>query len=191
MEEEKIIFEKLKSGDQQAFKFFFDKYYNSLCNFAKLILFDTMFVEEIVQDVFVEIWERRGSLTITTSVKSYLFTAVKNKSFNWNVKKINNAENLEDSLNDSPNNTLSPLTILVNKELELKINRTIESLPPQAKMAFQLKYIEGLRQKEISHQMKLSENTVEKHLSYARRYLRKFFEVNFVILAFIFIIFDF
>jgi RNA polymerase sigma-70 factor (family 1) len=175
MEDEKKLLDTLKNGDHRAFRLLFEKYYAGLYSFAKLLLFDTLFAEEMVQDVFVEIWEKRNTLEVHTSFKNYLITAVKHKCFNWNQKKINTAENFDEERSDFSSSAASPQLLLEHKELGKKMEQMIEKLPPQAKTAFELKYLEGMSQREISVAMQLSENTVEKHLGNARKHLRRIF----------------
>jgi RNA polymerase sigma-70 factor (ECF subfamily) len=73
----------MAEGDQEAFRFFFDKYYTDLCNFVNIYLHDPMISEEIVQDIFVYFWEKKEKITIDSSVKAYLYRSSKNKSLNY------------------------------------------------------------------------------------------------------------
>ena len=67
------LIDKIKTGDYNAFEFFFERYYNLLCNYALKFLKDNFVAEDVVQKVFVRIWENRLTVNITSSVKSYLF----------------------------------------------------------------------------------------------------------------------
>ena len=71
--------ERIRSGDKSAFKEVFDLYYNSLCQFAFNILSDRQKVEEIVQNVFIEIWNDRDNFYIDSSLKIFLFISVNKK----------------------------------------------------------------------------------------------------------------
>ncbi|MBN1638279.1 MAG: hypothetical protein JW866_04895 [Ignavibacteriales bacterium] len=74
------IIEKIKKGDQRAFKKLFEQFYDVLCRFSYLIIKDKFIAEDIVQNVFIKIWEIKDKLEINTSIKSYLYSAVKNSS---------------------------------------------------------------------------------------------------------------
>lgn len=80
--EEIYIVKKMIEGDVDSFKYFFDRYYDDLCNFVNVYLHDPVLSEEIVQDIFVYFWENKKKLQINTSVKSFLFSATKFKSLN-------------------------------------------------------------------------------------------------------------
>ena len=179
MEDDNVIFEKIKQGDQRAFKLLFNTYYKKIKSFTNVLIFDKGFVEEIVQDVFVELWERRESLVIHTSIKNYLYTSAKNKAFNWNRKKANNHEELKEENNLIADVSLGPIDAMENEEILKKFEEAVKNLPPQAKLVYELKYVKGLKQKEISAQLKISENTVEKHTSYVRKFLKNIFPKGF------------
>lgn len=81
--EDFFILQRMIEGDENAFKYFFDTYYDDLCNFANGYLRDEALSEETIQDIFVYFWEKKDSLQLKGSVKSYLFAASKNKSLNY------------------------------------------------------------------------------------------------------------
>ena len=73
---------QIKQGDIRAYELLFKAYYQALCNFANSYLNNIAESEDLVQEVFVKIWDKRHELNVTTSIKSYLFQAVKNSCFN-------------------------------------------------------------------------------------------------------------
>ena len=75
---EKRIVRKIKEGDVAVFESLFKKYYECLCDFGSRYLRDMEVTEEIIQDTFYKIWKNRGELSISTSLKAYLYTAVRN-----------------------------------------------------------------------------------------------------------------
>ena len=80
---ENNIIESLKSGEEQAFRYIYDKYYGYLCAIAKGYLSDNDAAETVVGDVIYNIWEIRKNLNIHTSLRSYLIRSVKNRSINY------------------------------------------------------------------------------------------------------------
>ena len=76
---EKNIFDKIKADDIKSFEFLFRRYYSILCNYAYKILKDIDAAEEIIQDLFYNIWEKRDTLSIESSVKSYLYKSTYNR----------------------------------------------------------------------------------------------------------------
>ena len=77
-QEEKLLFERIKKSDEKAFEILFHRYYGYLCLFATKIINDDVAAEEIVQDFFVKLWDKRENIHIESSIKNYLFRSVKN-----------------------------------------------------------------------------------------------------------------
>ena len=93
---ENYLFNKIRDGDEEAFSTFFKKYYERLYQFAGRYVHDAQIAEDIVQEVFINIWKKRKEIKITTSVKSYLYSAVRNSSLNHIKKtKIESALSIE------------------------------------------------------------------------------------------------
>ena len=81
-QEEKALFKEISKSNEKSFEKLFHAYYGHLCLFASRIIKDNISAEEIVQDFFVKLWEKRQQLTIETSVKNYLFRSIKNLCLN-------------------------------------------------------------------------------------------------------------
>ena len=80
--EELFIFQRMADGDHHALRFFFDKYYVDLCNYVNLYIRNKSVSEDIIQDIFIYFWEKKGTINLNSSVKSYLLTAARNKFLN-------------------------------------------------------------------------------------------------------------
>lgn len=169
--EEKDLFEKIKKSDEKAFEFLFHKYYGILCSFAIKIINDDVAAEEIVQDFFVKLWEKREQVFIETSVKNYFFRSVKNLCLNLiqhNKTKIKHAQIL---LSEIENN-LSDENNYPEVDLFLKIEESINSLPEKRQEIFRLSREEGLKYHEIANKLNISIKTVETQISLAIKTLR-------------------
>ncbi len=169
--EEKQLFDRIKNGDEKAFETFFHKYYGHLCLYATKIINNNSAAEEIVQDFFVKIWEKRGQTNIETSIKNYLFRSVRNLCFNYiqhNKTKIKYTQKviseLENNFSDDDN--------YPEIELTQKIEESINSLPEKRKEIFKLSRQEGLKYKEIAEKLNISIKTVETQMSLAIKTLR-------------------
>ncbi|HKJ43262.1 MAG TPA: sigma-70 family RNA polymerase sigma factor, partial [Sunxiuqinia sp.] len=81
-EEDILIFDQVTRGGSNEFETLFKKYYNSLCHFSMKYVQDDFIAEDVVQEVFTKIWEDKRKIKIQGSVKSYLYTAVRNRSLN-------------------------------------------------------------------------------------------------------------
>jgi RNA polymerase sigma-70 factor (ECF subfamily) len=134
---------------------------------------DESYSEEIVQEVFINIWERRDVLKINSSIKSYLFTAVRNRCFNYiklQLPKEQKKVDVEDvSIPISDNMEEEIMT----KELQTHIQKAIDSLPNKCKIVFNLSRHSGLTYKEIAEELDISIKTVENQIGHALKRLRE------------------
>lgn len=169
--EENFLIEQIRKSDEEAFEILFHRYYGYLCLFAQKIIHDEVAAEEIVQDFFVNFWEKREQLKIETSVKNYLFRAVKNSCINYlqhNRIKLRHMENVllkvENSISDDE--SYSEIDLLK------KIEESINSLPEKRREIFRLSRQEGLKYHEIAKKLNVSIKTVETHMSLAIKSLR-------------------
>ncbi len=185
--DEKLLFNKIKNGDEQTFEILFKNYYSFLCHFASQFLTDDIIAEEVVQDIFVKLWEKRESIVIETSVKSYLFRMVKNQCLN--IIQHNKIKNqYAEKVKETPllNQTTSDFYNAV--ELSQAIEESINSMPDKRKEIFRLSREEGLKYKEIAEKLKISIKTVEAQMGIALKYLReKLKEYNHIFSFFLFL----
>jgi RNA polymerase sigma-70 factor (ECF subfamily) len=172
MDEEALIFAKVKEGDEAAFESLFRKYYARLCRFAFKYVEDMSEAEELVQDTFVKIWEKRESIEINTSFKSYLYQAVTNKGLNAirnDQRKQRNLKIVSSNRNEPP----KAIDNLVTNEISDKLFLALNSLPPKCRKIFQLSRLEGLNHKEIAQQLDIKIKTVENQIGIALKHLKK------------------
>ncbi|MDK2979581.1 MAG: hypothetical protein PWP52_2295 [Bacteroidales bacterium] len=171
---EKDVIKKISKGDIQLFELLFKKYYQMLCDFGMNYLKNIDEVEEVVQDVFYNIWKNKQQLRINTSIKSYLYTAVKNNS----LQKIR-IHNLDmkyekyyksQSLNDS----ISPADVMNAKELNAIINKALDTLPEKARIIFKMSRYDGLKYHEIATKLSISIKTVESNMGKALKHFRSY-----------------
>ena len=151
----------------------FSVYYKDMVMFAYGFTHEREDSEEIVQDVFVKLWEEHEKINISTSIKSYLLKSVQNKCIDWHRhrKVVNHHSNYvtENSLlyeYDTDNYILS-------SELELLIEKAIASLPGKVKETFELSRFEGFKYQEIADKLNVSVRTIEVRISKALELLRE------------------
>ncbi len=159
----------MKSVDEQAFELLFRKYYARLCGFANKFLCNSEESEEIVQEVFLNVWCKRGQLNVNADISAYLFRSVQNLSLNLiEHKKIANsyyaviARVYENSSDD-----WSVDSQVQYAELQEKIEGAIATLPAECRRIFQMSRMEGLKYAEIAIQLGISIKTVETQMSRA------------------------
>ncbi len=168
------IRERLETGDIKAFEMIYNEQYKPLCHFAQRFVFDLDTAREIVQDVFFRIWEKRTSLPNDISLKSYLYTSVRNKCLDY-LKHLNveyeyekmRGREVHESGNSSSNTTDHPLDGIITEELENAIKDSIENLPDKCKEIFEMSRHRGLKYREIAEELNISIKTVETQMSRA------------------------
>jgi RNA polymerase sigma-70 factor (family 1) len=160
---------RLISGDSKAYYFLMEFYYQSLCAYAQSLCKDHDFAEDIVQNVFVKMWDKRKKINPDLSIKSYLYKSVynefidqyrKNKLVVYLEKKYFEAIDL---VVDIESEELEGLIKLMNAE--------IENLPSKCREIFLMNKKEGLTHTEISEYLNLSIKTVEGHITRAFKIL--------------------
>ncbi len=157
--------------DERAFEELFRSHYESLCRSANLLLNDADEAEEMVQNVFVTLWEKRSRLEITTSVKSYLYRSIRNASLNRiKHEKVKREYTTEQELLSAPAAPASHQ--LLQKELQVQISLVIASLPEQCRLIFKMSRFEEMKYAEIADELGISVKTVENQMGKALKILR-------------------
>lgn len=168
------VFKRIKEGDIKIFENVFRQYYTLLCIYAFGITGRKDIAEEVVQDVFYNIWKERENIHILRSIKNYLYGAVRNQSLQYlehltmeerHRLHVLNGENMDAEL--------SPQEKLEYKELEGVIERTLNRLPERRLQIFRMHRMNGKKYKEIADRFSISVKTVEAEMTKAYRALRK------------------
>lgn len=172
--DEMFILELMTKGNKDAFRYFFDRYYADLCNFVNIYVHNEIFAEEIVQDIFVYFWERRENIRMTHSVKSYLFSASKNKSLNFLRDQRTRDAHHQKLIKEINTVDYTSQQYLVEKDLRALIHKAIDSLPAKCRSIYLLSRDQELTHKEIAAQLEISTKTVENQITIALKKIREF-----------------
>ncbi len=180
----------MKNGNKAAFDALFRKYYTQLCNFALQYVRNESLAEELVQDVFVVLWEQKKSLNITTSLLAYLYISTKNTALN-KIKKEQTRTKYEKNFALEAENTAQSESAEENKDEKIRhyINQGIVTLPEKCRNIFELSRNDGLTYQEIADFLQISKKTVENQMGIAFKKLRAFLLPHFdklIVLIFIF-----
>ena len=164
---------RLKNGDMLAFDQIYELYSHKLFSFVFRILKDETEADDVVQEVFVKIWESREKLGDYKLLNSYIFTIAYNNSIDLIRKKINNNKYLEHlKISATINFTPSIVSQIEFDELNNEVEKLIVKLPERQKQVYLLHREEGLTYPEIAERLGISKNTVENHMVKALKYLR-------------------
>ncbi|HPF50504.1 MAG TPA: RNA polymerase sigma-70 factor [Draconibacterium sp.] len=183
IEEERLV-QRMVNGDQTAFELLFRYYYPGLVVFASNIVVNKDEAEEIVQDFFVRLWENRSTIKVGGTIKSYLFTSVKNRSINY-LKSNQVKQHVVDELKKQMETEMryNP-DIYVDTELQQRLKIAFEKLPPRTAEIFTLSRFKGFTNDEIANDLGLSKRTVETQVSNALKILRKELKAYITLLLF-------
>jgi RNA polymerase sigma-70 factor (family 1) len=169
---EKLLLKNIKKNDKASFSIVFTQYYKDLVTFSFGIVHNINTAEEIVQDVFIKLWENRASLIIDRSLKSYLLKSVQNHSLNWlqhvKVQSRFTAYILDHQLlsnNETEN-------YILHSELEQNLQEALNKIPPEYAQAFKMNRFENLSYPEIAQKLGVSTRTIEVRISKALSFLR-------------------
>lgn len=166
------ILQKIRNNDEVAFKVIFNKYYSRLYYFIReFISFDDI-AENVVQDTFFTLWNKRHELKDDSNLSAYLFTVARNnclyrlrdQRYRQKLFTINSLDQNELEMNMEVLNELDS-SAYTFEEIERIIERTLEELPPQCKKVFILSRFEERKNKEIAEELNISVKVVEKHIS--------------------------
>lgn len=177
---EQDIIRKFKSGDESGLRLLFDLYYTPLCVYAHKYFDSIDQVEDIVQEAFIILWEKNRLINFTGSIKSYLFSIVRNNSIN-KIKQENRYrfEEIENKAYDIIEDKFE------SQELEkrkTKLYQEIEQLPEQCKKVFEAIVFEKMKYAEVADELNVSVNTVKTHYSRALSQLRSNLDILIMIM---------
>ena len=160
-------------GEERAFEFFFRQYYAPLCYFAMSLLHHEEDAKDLVQDCFVKLWTRHAMLTKPASIRSFLYTTVKNACIDHIRKKQTERKNREMIISQLDAYEETWLNKVAAAEILREIYNDINDLPPKMQKVFKLFYFEGRSNKEIADLLHTSPETVKKQKSKALGYLKQ------------------
>ncbi len=186
------LLEKVANGDENAFASLFYSYHNQLGEFILLLTRSTELTEEIIQDVFMKVWEMRATLTTVNHFTGWLFILARNYTLNSLRKQSAELKKsyeygrhllLTESETGAEGNTL--------KEYDELIKKAIAQLPDQQRKVFSLRHEEGLSYAAIAEVMNISKETVKKYLQLALKSVCKYIKSNFSSLSEAFLLLSF
>ena len=171
--EDRLLVEQLKSGSNTAFERLFLAHYDGLVGYATKYLEDHDQAEEVVQDLFYGLWQKRENLNITSSLASYLFRSARNACLNHLKHLKVRQQYQEHGKREREEEEMQFSDSMETLELAQKIEEVVEQLPEARKKIFKMNRYEGLKYREIAEKLDLSMKTVEGQMSKALSFLRE------------------
>lgn len=172
------LVELLKQGKDKAFDELYFRYRDLLVRFVYVRMKSVPISEEIVQEVFTTIWERRKTLVIQKKFSAYIYTSVRYVTLDYikshtvtdqYIKEVSNR-----SSNDYTNNNNATEDSIYYEELQQAVDKATSLLPKKSKEVFILSRIKQYSNKEIAEELNVSHETVKYHIAYALKFMRNF-----------------
>ena len=152
------LVENIRKDDYASYNLLFTRYYNRLCLFANSITGNNSDAEDIVQELFIKLWNNRKKSEVQTTVSGYLYQSVKNMALN-HIRRETNRKNAIDKmkysgwhLNDAE---------IDNIKYSFALENCIDQLPERSKEVVLMQYLQGYKQKEIASKLNISVNTIK------------------------------
>ena len=174
---DKKILEHIRAGHYDAFEVLFERYYNPLCNYTSRILGESIDSEDIVQDVFIRIWEKRHVTGNIGSVKSYLYTSVKNSCLNY--KKANSVRRGYTSLSLRTETEPVEDEVVEQEEFRYNLFLCIDQLPSRCREVFVKSRFDMNKQQKIAEDLSISVKTVKAQIGKALKFLKACMESKY------------
>lgn len=162
----------MMTDDELAFNEIYKRYWSGIFVIARNRLPHQEDPEEVVQDIFCNLWRKRKNLILKTNLKAYFAVAVKYEVINRIAQRKRKHCFAQQFSKDHTEEDLSTLQMLSLNELEDKLEQSILLLPERCQLVFKLKFEKDYSQKEIADELGIAEKTVEAHLARARKQLR-------------------
>ena len=166
------LLDRLRQGGQDAFDTIFRTYYASLVGLAEGILRQRAVAEEVAQDVMLELWRRRESLSVQESLRAYLFRAARNRALN-HVRHERVERRGEVTLAGESATAPTAPRKLAEEEIDGAVREAVAELPDRCREVFELSRVQGLKYAEIAGVLGISVKTVEAQMGKALRTLRE------------------
>lgn len=180
--DERLLIIQLKNGDATAFSILYDKYSAILFSFLQSLRMEQQDIEDIIQQTFVKLWEKRSQLDENLSLKSYLITIAKNDIYNRIKHQVIRKKHQDQIIYLQPRETTTG-----SNELKEILYKILDKLPEKRREVFELSRIKEYSNQEIAEKLGISKSTVENHINNSSSHIKRILKnLGFI---FIFILF--
>ncbi|OCB75772.1 hypothetical protein B0A79_03340 [Flavobacterium piscis] len=169
-DQSKLLYE-LSQGNELAFTKLYNEYKNIVFSTALKITKSRMLAEEVVQDVFLKIWQNHENLGEITNIENYLFIISRNHIFDM-IKKIARDTSLVVDSNYKSTSTNDTEDAIKDDQYNIILNQIVDQLPPQQQKIYKMAKWDGLSHQKIGEDLGISTETVKKHMAQALKFVR-------------------
>lgn len=162
---DKQLFKEVSEGNEQAFQLVFKRYYQRMFSFAGTVVKSPHLAEEIVQEVFIRLWEQRELLAEISNPENYFFIVIRNRAYNYLRAAANEQSRREQLWEAMQQRAEEPDSSLEAEEADRFFEKIMAKLSPQQQKVFRMSRVEGYSHQQIADELKLSKLTVKKHVA--------------------------
>lgn len=170
------LFEQLRQGQSEALDALFRRHYADCCRSAERILRDPTAAEDVVQELFFNLWKKRNALPIIDEPRAYLLRSARNRSLNW-LRDRSKLPQTDGEMPEIPSAANQPVSKLELRELQAQVDAAINALPERCRLVYVLCRIEEMPRGEVAQKLGISVKTVENQMTRAYRFLRQYLSV--------------
>lgn len=168
-----VLLELIRVGDQQAFRALYERYWTPLWSYARHAMANSDDAEDIVQELFTNLWEKRASLQITSSLKAYLFRATLNKVIDRADRSKYQSTYLDDLKRTYDEGIDTVDNQLFERELMCRFESCMQKMPPKMRTIFSLSRMEQMTHQQISDYLEISRDNVNRQIKNALIILKR------------------
>ncbi len=179
-----VLLAFLRHDDQQAFEALYERYWAPLWSYAKNAMADPDDAEDIVQELFMTLWEKRNTLQINTSLRAYLYRAALNKVIDRSDRSKYRLSYLEDLKRTYDQGNYTTDGKLFEKELLKRFEACVRKMPPKMRTIFTLSRLHSMTHQQISDYLSISRDNVNRQIKNALIILKKSLLVTVIILKY-------
>jgi len=174
--DEAALFANLAKGDERAFETIYRHFSRKLFPFVLKLVKVPELAEELIQDIFVNLWINRQAFSAVSNPSSYLFSIANRQSLKYLKKVANNARILKSITEFSETSTNQTEEQIIFRESLDAVNVAVQQLPAQRRLIWELSRNQGLSHDQIAEQLQISKNTVKNQMVHATKYIRNFLD---------------
>lgn len=180
---DKQLFKEVSEGNERAFRIIYNRYYQRMYSFAGKVVKSPHVAEEIVQEVFIRLWEQRELLCEVKNPDNYVFIVIRNHTYNY-LRAVAREQNRREKLWEALQQQVTDEgTSLEAEEAELFLEKLLAKLSPQQRKIFRMSREDGFSHQQIADELHLSRDTVKKHVANSLKIFKAHLK-NFVQLLF-------
>ena len=183
--DDEVLWALIRDDDQRAFKALYERYWTPLWSYARNAMSNSDDAEDIVQELFTNLWEKRASLQITSSLKAYLFRATLNKVIDRADRSNYQSTYLDDLKRTYDEGIDTVDSELFEKELMSRFEACMQKMPPKMRTIFSLSRIEQMTHQQISDYLKISRDNVNRQIKNALIILKRSLQTIAVLVNFL------